>query len=974
VTDQNLGDGPELVGRDAQLGTVRVLADGLMRGRGGVLWIEGEPGIGKTALVDALLARVGAAGCTSLRAGGDELMEAFPLRLMAACLGVSGHAQDDARREIAGLLRGGHGAARAADPILAAAERMLELVDRQCARGPLLLVAEDLQWSDEPSLRVWGRLARTTDQIPLLLVGAARPAAHGQPVERLRESVRSAGATVIELRALSGRDVARLAGRIAGGAPGPRLRAELGRAGGNPLYVRALVDALIGEGLVTVDQVEPPVPGTPAGAGEPADRRVHRAGTADAGRAEFTGTPGAVPDSLAHAIGRRLGFLSQESIKTLRLAALLGAEFDAGPLAAVAGVSPVVVADVVAEAVGAGVVSGGERLSFRHEVIQQVLVQQTPAGLRRALHGHIARTLADAGAGPDVVATHLFAMSDGLDPWALDWLVEAPQAVLYGAPSVAADLLARALQVAGELGDERWEALATRQVQVLFLLGRDEQVVELAADAVRRAREVEHGARMAVFAVRSAGRLGRSQQALKVADRALAMEGLPLGWRARLRAWSAVVLASSGELEPAARQAREALADAQSAGDALAIAYAHHAASIGAPIDVAIGHADEGIAVLGEDPESTDLRMLMTYNRLIWFFQQGREQEYERLLPQALVMAERVGTVRTSGILGAAAGVEYLRGAWDEALVYLEGIDPEFTATADQVHLHGLAALVSLHRGDRAGAARHLAVIDEFFPEGAKRLNMRAIHVYEARAVAAEADGDAPRALALLASWLETPRGVRRDERNDEAPYLVRLALAAGDRATARAATEAIEADAAAEPLARRVVSARCCRGQLDDDVEALLTAAEAGRAEGWPFFQAFALEEAAVRLAAAGAAGRARAALTDTVRLYAQLGAVWDIRRADARLRALGVRRGPRSTHRRETSGWGALTAGETRIAELVGRGWSNPDIAAELFLSRRTVQTHVSNILAKLHLHSRVEVIHAMAQQREPIAAPVS
>jgi DNA-binding NarL/FixJ family response regulator len=99
-------------------------------------------------------------------------------------------------------------------------------------------------------------------------------------------------------------------------------------------------------------------------------------------------------------------------------------------------------------------------------------------------------------------------------------------------------------------------------------------------------------------------------------------------------------------------------------------------------------------------------------------------------------------------------------------------------------------------------------------------------------------------------------------------------------------------------------------------------------------------------------------------VQVYGQLGAAWDIRRADARLRAYGVRRGPRSAHRRESSGWGALTASESRIAELVGQGWSNPDIAAELYLSRRTVQTHVSHILTKLQLHSRIEVVRALAQ----------
>jgi hypothetical protein len=492
LTQRAAGAAPELVGREAELDALRALADGLMRGRGGALWIEGEPGIGKTALVDALFAHVGELGGTGLRAAGDELMEAFPLRLMAACLGVSGHASDEARRVIDGLLGGRGGGSQAADPLLAAAERMLELVDRLCARGPLVLAAEDLHWSDEPSLRVWGRLARTVDQIPLLLVGVVRTAPQRPPVQRLRESARDAGATVLEPGPLDPADAAKLAGQIAGAPPGPLLRAELARAGGNPLYVRALVEALLGEGLVTV---APAAAGPGPGAGVAV--------------AEFTGAPGVVPDSLAHAVGRRLGFLAQETVRTLRLAALLGPQFDPGQLATVAGISPVRLADVAAEAVAAGVVDGGAPLSFRHEIVRQVLTRQTPAGLHRALHGHIARTLAQSGAGPDLVARQLLAMPGDVDPWALDWLLEVPAASLYGAPSVAADLLARALPTAAQISDSRWEPLAAARVQALYLLGRDAQVVEAAQDVARRTGNIELGARMSLYAVRSAGRAGQ---------------------------------------------------------------------------------------------------------------------------------------------------------------------------------------------------------------------------------------------------------------------------------------------------------------------------------------------------------------------------------------------------------------------------------------------------------------------------------
>jgi DNA-binding NarL/FixJ family response regulator len=924
-----------LVGRDAELGSARALADGLFAGRGAVLWIDGEAGIGKTSLVENLSARCAEAGAVCLQAGGDELMEAFPLRLMAACLGVSGHAQDRPRREIAALLRGEAGAGRAADPIPAAAERMLDLVDRLCARGPLVLVADDLQWSDEASLQVWGRLARATDQIPLLLVGVTRPAPFRRPVERLREAARAGGGAVLELRPLADGEAARLAGQIAGGAPGPRLRAELGRAGGNPLYVRALVDALRGAGLIA----------------------------ARSGEVEFTGAPGAVPDSLSQAIGRWLGFLSPGSVKTLRFAALLGAEFDPAQLAAVAELSPARVAETMAEAVDAGVVIGGERLSFRHAVIQQVLVQQTPLALRRTLHGHIARTLADAEASPDAIARHLIAMSDELDSWAVDWLAAAPQAALYGAPAVSADLLERALRAVREGDDERWEPLSTRLANVLFLRGRDEQVVKTAVEVVRRTRDVERAAQMATLVVRSAGRLGRIRLAAGIAEQALAAEGLALSSRARLRAWFSMAQFASGRLPEAQAQAAQALEEARRSGDPLSIAYAHHTGRVFLSTEDKITYIDQALALLGPDAESTELRALMTHNLLVWLDDLGRVQEYGRVLPEALVMAEKAGTAQAHGILAVAADTAFLRGQWDEALIHLGGDDPEYLAMTNKVYLHGLAALIESHRGERERAAAHLAVIDEVLPDGPLEYDVNLCYMYEARAVLAETAGDAPGALALTATWLRMPPGYHSDARSDEAPYLVRLALQAGDRETALAATRAAEERADADRLfARRTATARCCRGQLEDDAAELLAAAEACEHGGWPFPQAFALEEAAVRLAEQGENVRARAALTDAARLYTRLGAVWDVRRADSRLRRRGVRRGSRSTHRLERTGWAALTASELRIAQLVGQRLSNPDIAAELYLSRRTVQTHVSNILAKLEMHSRIEVIRAV------------
>ena len=83
-----------------------------------------------------------------------------------------------------------------------------------------------------------------------------------------------------------------------------------------------------------------------------------------------------------------------------------------------------------------------------------------------------------------------------------------------------------------------------------------------------------------------------------------------------------------------------------------------------------------------------------------------------------------------------------------------------------------------------------------------------------------------------------------------------------------------------------------------------------------------------------------------------------WDVARLQARFRVHGIRRGPRFQHRRSQQGWSSLTPTEVKVVGLVAQGMSNPQIADKLFLSRRTVQTHVSHVLTKLELHSRTEI----------------
>src|SRR5262245_4641934 len=139
------GDDNPLVGRERELAALGELVGMVAEGRGGLGWVRGEPGIGKSALVDAVAEQAGAAGATVYRGTGDELAQAFPLRLMADAFGVSIRAKDSAAVAIAQLLRG---EGTAVDPVLAAGERLLEHVDRLCAAGPVVLITEDLQFTD----------------------------------------------------------------------------------------------------------------------------------------------------------------------------------------------------------------------------------------------------------------------------------------------------------------------------------------------------------------------------------------------------------------------------------------------------------------------------------------------------------------------------------------------------------------------------------------------------------------------------------------------------------------------------------------------------------------------------------------------------------------------------------------------------------------------------------------------------------
>jgi DNA-binding CsgD family transcriptional regulator len=189
-------------------------------------------------------------------------------------------------------------------------------------------------------------------------------------------------------------------------------------------------------------------------------------------------------------------------------------------------------------------------------------------------------------------------------------------------------------------------------------------------------------------------------------------------------------------------------------------------------------------------------------------------------------------------------------------------------------------------------------------------------------------------------------------------PALARAALELADDAMLAAAAAAAQQEAEGTVLRVKSALADQCRGLLTGDQGLVLAAADYFAAAGRVHLQGFALEDAAVLAARRGDQAAARRELGAAVAAYQVLGAEWDIHRAGVRLRPFGVRRRRSAYSERPVSGWDALTPTEVKVAGLVAGGRSNPDIATELFLSRNTVQTHVSHILTKLGARSRVDI----------------
>jgi DNA-binding NarL/FixJ family response regulator len=959
-----------LVGRDDELALLNGLLREAARGRGGAVLIEGEPGIGKSALVDAAAAAAPDVGCQVFWGVGDELGTALPLLPFLDALRVREPSANTRRKTIVGLLRGEIPADRGTDVPAALAEQLLALVAEEGAVRPVVLVIDDLQWADPASVALWARLARTANQAPLLLIGMARPVPQRDDLLALRRAAGDAGR--LRLTGLSEQAVADLITALVGGRPDDGLLRLAGDAAGNPLYLTELIAALVRGSSLTVTAGGTATLGggvSPAAGEAGIATRAGGGGPGPAGPDAAGLTDGSGPVSLSAVIADRLGFVAGPVRDVLRAAALLGVDFEISDLATVLGRAVPDLLPAVDEARAAGVLAeSGGTLGFRHPLIREALYDEMPVSVRAAWHRDAARALADAGAPPDRVARQLLRAADrpgpakAMDEPMLDWLVRTGDHLVSQAPGVAAELLAQA--VAGTpVGASRHGWLVSRFADALYRSGDIARAAQAANQALGYLTDPDLLVDLHWTLAQCRIRTGQSAESLATLDQALQTPGLSARHRARLLVVAARTHSSFGEIHTAGEVAGTALAAAEEAGDSWAMGWALHVLSLVTAVQGRLTDAlplfDRALTVTQADPALTDLRLLLQINKAVMLGCLDRYEEALAVAREARQVADQVGTpIRLAQAHGALGQLLFATGRWDDALVEVERLPQDLQEPAAACFDLGMAAVISFHRGEVAAARRHLEAVTSY----AERLGHRLIvPVALARSLDRERDAALPEALAALTDAFAG--NMEELEVESLLADAVRLAVRTGDLDTAKLLADQAARLAEGSEIPHRQANALYCGGLLGHDACRLLAAAARYQDASRPLLAAKALEAAAAEFLRVDDRSQARDAFVEAVEAYTSLGAVADVARLRAAFRAHGIHRGPHAKHRRADSGWDSLTDTEVKIAGLVAEGLSNPEIAAELLLSRRTVSTHVSHILKKLGVASRTDIARESA-----------
>lgn len=924
-----------LVGRDKELAFVRAEVAGLSEGRATVLAIEGEAGIGKTRLVEAIADDARSRGMVVLCGRAHPFERTRPFGVVAAALGLEPRSPHPRSAAIGALLadRSAGAPGSTGDLQYRIVEEIVDLVDTACAERPVLLVAEDIHWADTASLLTLLSIARRLPLAPLLAVVTTRPSPLPGDVARLLDDLAAGGGRTLRLQPLTADDVAALASHVLGAPPGPGLTAMLAKAGGSPLWATAMLRSLADEGALS--------------------RASDHIDVASAD----------LPASLSELVVRRLRDLPRPTLDLLQVTAVLGDAVSLRDVAAVARRTPSDVAGQLAAAYDARLLDEvDERVVFRHQLVHDAIYQHVPAPARRVLHREAAVALMAAGADRLEVADHLVLGADRGDEQAVGWLRDAAREASAQAPLVTLELLRRAEALLPG-GHRDADLVSAEVVQALLRAGSVAEASARAEAVLARQHAVEVDAPLRLALVGALALQNRTDELTSVVEASLEAPGrLGPAEQALMLAQQSWALTYTGSPRAGESTAERALAIAEEAGDAAMSVWGLTALLVAVGrrgrFDEALVHARRAAALAADSPDARSLPLQPKFFLGLALFDCDFVGEARAAFRAAL--DDEFGSAWwLSETLMADAQASYAIGEWDDAM-------PGLIAGGQAAQEKGNPLLVSqslAYRTIIATATGDLRVARELADGftgwlAGEQLSYNAGILAFAAAGLTAAEGDQQGAFdVLLRCWRFDAVRECRFYHRFLAPDLVRLALALGRRDVATDVADSVTAGVALAPEVPTVRSlALRCRGLVDGAVEPLIEAAALARRTPLLVEHGGACEDAASLLAQGGRRDEAAMLLREALALYERAGADAWAGRVRAGLRSIGAPPGARGSRQRPAEGWESLTATERAVSLLVAEGLTNGAVARRMYVSPHTVNTHLRHVFAKLGVSNRV------------------
>jgi ATP/maltotriose-dependent transcriptional regulator MalT len=911
---------PPIRGRAGELKVIGALVSAVAQGRGGVLVIEGPPGIGKSRLLTEVLTLADKRGVRSLFGEAFEYQQTVPFfSLFMATLRADPPVGDaEALRRLGG----------SADLRYWVVHDLADAIYAAAAHRPLVILLEDIHWADNGTLLALRSLAVRPDAA-VLWVLTARTGAGGPAMQETMSVLQRANATFVRLGAIAPEAVADMVQDAVRAKADVSLLNLAAKAHGNPFLVSELVGGLGEEDRLTVS----------------------------GGRAVVTGD--GLPRRLGATMHQRLDLLSGEASEVVRVAAVLPDRFSAGLLAAMLDRQPVSLLSALEEAVRADLfVDDGERLRFRHDLLREATRQSLPQSLGRAMERQSASVMLGLGAAPAEVATQLARSAEPGDMEAVDALRQAAQSVGHSDASAAADLSKRALELLpadhAELG-----SLVAETVEWLNRASRYDEAQALADSALTTELSQDDEAEIRL---RMAAGIEDPEQRIAEIRRALQMGGINDISRPRHQAWLAYFEVVNG-LHVDASAAGVAAAAARETGDLEARVVSETALAL---IDYQDGYAvralqrmDE-VEVLTHSGEPTFGGIYAAKRRASVIVCVGSLEEARAQVAEGTEKAHRErnamalpGWTHLGGMVNAAAGsLAAARGT-------IEALPRREWANDTEVNIERILVLaeVAVRTGERKLLQDLVSEALGLYHSTSPLLSCGAAYVV---ALAAWHRGDVHDAVRWLGR--QNTRVITPLWPNvfDQLTLMSRVASAVGDAGLRARVLQSIEVLERERPgVALFAAVAQQARGILESDADALLEAANV--LGTWrPLLYAGAAEDAGAELARAGRDEEAIESLNSAFDTFVECEALADARRVGRALRQFGVER--RIVAPRAKTGWDSLTDSELKVINLIAEGATYRSVAQQLHLSTHTVKTHVHNAFAKLSITSGAQLAQLM------------